>query len=60
MLAPTGCPAPSEKMSVCPASGSVAVAVKVRSDPAVTVWFPIGVSTGQWFSPAALTVTVKV
>ena len=43
----------SEKVSVWPASASVAVAVKVRSCPSVTVLSPIGASTGHWFSPPA-------
>ena len=47
MLAPDGKPGSIEKVNVCPASGSVAVAVKVRRFPSVTVWLPIGFRTGH-------------
>jgi hypothetical protein len=46
-VAPVGAFVPSEKVSVWPASASVAVAVKVRLIPSFTVLSPIGVRTGH-------------
>src|SRR6266853_5138608 len=55
--APIGAPGSSENVRTAPASGSVAVAVKLRSDPSLTVLFPIVARTGGGF-PAALTAIV--
>ena len=36
-------------VSVCPASGSLAVAVKLSGWPSSIVWLPMAASTGAWF-----------
>ncbi len=54
---PAGLPASSENVSVCPASGSVAVAVNASVASSFTVLFPTAPSTGGWFG-AGLTVIV--
>ncbi len=44
-------------VSVCPASASLAVAVKVKGRCSLIVWLPMAVSTGAWFGIAS-TVTL--
>src|SRR3990172_6128453 len=47
IAAPAGAPESSEKVSVCAGmSASVAVAVKLRSEPSLTVLLPIAARTG--------------
>ena len=51
MVAPAGAPEPSENVRVWPASGSVAVAVKMSvMSSKSTVLLPIALSTGGWFT----------
>src|SRR5439155_4448326 len=60
IVAPGGEPESSEKQSVLGGiSASVAVAVRARVDPAVTVLLPIGVRTGAWFTSFTVTVNVS-
>src|SRR3990172_9126717 len=56
--APAGAPASSEKVRVWPASGSVAVAVKLRSEPSLTVLFPIEASTGGLLAWALIGIVI--
>ena len=57
IAAPAGEPASRENVSVWPASGSFAVAVKARDASSAMDLFPIAASTGGWLAPA-LTVIV--
>src|SRR4029079_12498499 len=52
-------PLASEKVSVSPASGSLAVAVKASSLPAVAFLLPIGSSVGAELAAATVTVIVS-
>ena len=52
-------PAASEKVSASPASGSLAVAVKASSVPAVAFLSPIGSSVGAVLAAATVTVIVS-
>src|SRR5882672_966097 len=59
MIAPAGAPGSRLKVRLCAGrSGSVAVAVKVRFEPAVTVLLPMVASTGGRFT--SLTVMVMI
>src|SRR6266571_4585475 len=60
IVAPGGEPESSEKQSVLGGiSGSVAVAVKARVEPAATALFPIGARTGATFTSFTVTVIVS-
>ena len=62
IVAPAGTapvPAASEKVSASPASGSLAVAVKASSVPAVAFLSPIGSSVGAELAAATVTVIVS-
>src|SRR3990172_643692 len=58
IAAPAGAPASSEKVRVWPASGSVAVAVKLRSEPSLTVLLPIAASTGAALAWALIAIVI--
>src|SRR5438876_3827231 len=61
IVAPDGAPASSENVSVFAGmSPSVAVAVKVTGVPTEPVLFPIGASTGAWFTSFTVIVIAAV